>query len=212
MFKRRDTKPENEFVELPTGIFTASGIWFHTTEADIREFAGGVLDTISLSRLLDQAIIWTRSPDGVAAAVFLAVLFQAGPVIALIAGVLTHYLWYVFLPVLVSVAATPLMRLLSSVIFQGLLYIVVLSYLGNMGFGLWAVVGLVWFLLLRFGLVARSVQAVASRIGEAGLPKADAVLKTLIVRHAIAGMITIPATESFEDRIREIWQRGKRKG
>ena len=211
MFNRRETRSDNVFVELPTGIFTASGVWFHTSEASLREFALEVVELIGLEKLLDDAIVWTRSSDAVAALTFIASLEALGPVAAVLIGLLSFYFWYTFIPVLVSPMFTPVMRVLGSVAFQGLVYIVVLSLIANAGNPIASIVGLGWFLSLRWGLIAKGVVALSKKIGEAELPKPDAVLRSLIIRYAIGRKITLASTESFENRIHEIWQRGKRK-
>lgn len=211
MKNRKNKKPAIEFVELPTGIFTSSGIWFHTSEAALRDFGGKVIDIIGVEILLDQATVWARSPDGIAAFVFIASLNFIGPGMAVLLGLVAHYTWYTFLPVIVAPSITSSMRVLNAVTFQGIVFIVVLSLVASNGHFLAAGVGLVWFMLLRWGLVSSGVLAVSNLIGKPSLPKPDSILRSIIIRHALARNITLASTESFENRIREIWQRGKQK-
>ena len=50
--KRRDSGAEAPtFVDMPNGIFTASGVWFHVREADLQEWAGPVLESRPVERL-----------------------------------------------------------------------------------------------------------------------------------------------------------------
>ena len=211
MKNRKTNNPQIEFVELPTGILTSSGIWFHTSEAALRDFGGKIIDIIGVEKLLDQAIVWAKSADGIGALVFIASLNFIGPAPAVLLGLAAHYTWYTFLPVIVAPSMTSLIRVLNAVTFQGIVFIVVLSLMASTGDFLATGIGLVWFMLLRWGLVSTGILAVSNFIGKPGLPKPDSVLRSIIIRHALARNITLASTESFENRIREIWQRGKQK-
>lgn len=213
MKKSTSLKESAGWAELPTGIFTADGIWFHTTEAALREFAEEVVEKIGVGPLVMQAGIWLRSADAAGALALAILLLVTTPLIAVLVSLLLYVLWEILSPTFVIVPVVRLFSVLSSAAFQGLLFVVVISWLGMNGHTTGAVVGLLAFILLRWGIVRKIVsKSVIEQIRtKQKLPDQDRILRSLVVRHAIALRISLPATESYEKRILEIWNRGKRK-
>ncbi len=200
-----------DFVELPTGIFTADGIWFHTSESFLREFAGPVIERVGIGRLFSQAGIWMRSADTACAFCLVFLLLAASPAQAVLASIALYFLWKAIVPVLVFPLVIRFFSFLSAAWVQGLLYILILSWLGAGGMIASVVVGLVGFVLLRWGIVRALIDRIPAGGGgsDRRLPIADRVLKSLLVRYAISFRITLPSTKEFERRILEIWERGK---
>lgn len=196
-------------MELPAGIFAAGGIHFHTSEQLLCEFAGDVIERKGLEILLREAVAWTRSSEGVGASALIAMLLFLDPVVALALSLLIYVFWYIYTPLLISPGLSRLISALSSSPVQGVFFIIGLSWLGQQG-NLAAVgTGLTGFVLYRWEIIARLINMVFKPRRQIVLPRQDRILRALLIRHAVSLGITLPILESFEDRIREIWLRGK---
>jgi hypothetical protein len=196
---------------LPAGIFTADGVWFHTSESALREFAGEVIEQIGMGKLLMTAGAWLRSADTVGALSLALFLLIMHPVVAVLLAFAIYITWDVLSPSFAFILLVRAVRALSGAAFQGVLFVIVLSWLGMNDQVLGAILGLVCFVLLRWGLARNAVSRLEERYaGGDMIPKADRVLRGLLIRHALALGITLPPTAVLEERILEIWSRGKR--
>jgi len=209
MFNKDALEGTEDFVELPTGIFTSSGIWFHTSEDYLREFANEVIDRVGFKNVLKQAATWVNSQEAVCAICLLGFLFVMDPVAALALALVVYFLWFVWSPLFVAPGLSKAVAICSSSLLQGALFIVGLSVLGRDGQILAVGVGLLGFFLIRWGIFRWIVVTGLSRTNSGALPREDRILRTLLVRHAVSMGITLPSLEPFENRIREIWLRGK---
>jgi len=212
MNRIKSQKETAGFVELPTGIFTADGIWFHTTEAALREFADEVVERVGVGRLVLDAGTWLRSADAAGAVALALLLLALSAPVALMATLLIYLFWDSFAPAFVFISVIRLFKVFSAAAFQGVLYVVVISWLGMGGEYLAVVVGLAGFILLRWGLMRKAVGMLSRSKAavETNLPPQDRILRTLVLRYAVSMRITVPSTQEFERRILEIWQRRNR--
>jgi hypothetical protein len=203
-----------DYVELPTGIFTADGVWFHTRESLLEEFAPGVLEHRSLRMLLADATVWLYLPVTISAWLLPIYLVWTEPGTAAVAGIVTWIFLAVLAPFVVFPSAVGLVRRLSHPVGQGLFYVVMLSYFAA-GDELAAVgVGIAGFVLLRWGLVDRLLMPVVRFLPTPGpdLPRSDHVLRNLIVRTALRHGIELAETDRMEQRMLEIWHRRRASG
>ena len=209
MSARNPVAEEGEFVELPTGIFTADGIWFHTSESYLREFAGPIIDRIGIATLLSQAGSWMRSADTAGSFCLVILLLITSPAMAALASVVLYLMWNALVPALVFPSFIRFFSLLSAAWIHGLIYVLILSWLGAGGMISSVIVGLIGFVLLRWGIVRNLIDRIPAMKNKSGrmLPIADRILRSLMVRYAISFRITLPSTEEFERRILEIWNR-----
>jgi hypothetical protein len=213
MPRKITSKEAAGWVELPTGIFTADGIWFHTTESALREFAEPVVEDVGLGPLLIGAGTWYRSAD-TAAAIALAVLLLLVPApLALLLTVVLYLLWSAQAPTFVFIPLVRLFSTLSKAGIQGVLYVVVVSWLGMGGEYVGVAIGLAGFVLLRWGLARKALTRDRGLEPMSGtqLPRQDRILRNLVLRHAFRLHVTLPSTAAYENRIIEIWQSRKRK-
>jgi hypothetical protein len=179
-------REEVTILDTPYGMFTSNGLWFHVREDDVRTYAAGVLEHVSLETLVTYAGRWIYSPQTLAVWLLPMLLMVLGPVPAF-ACMLGAYLgWKTFCPAVVSWRIMGVVRILNQPVVQGLFYVVVLSYLAA-GEQLAAVgTGLVGFVLLRWGLLRWATDPIVQRLwrGLYRLPVADQVLRAVIVRAA----------------------------
>jgi len=213
MPRRITSKEAAGWVELPTGIFTADGIWFHTTEAALREFAEPVVEDVGLGPLLMSAGTWFRSADTAAAIALAGMLLLVPAPLALILTILVYLLWSAQAPAFVFIPLVRLFSVMSKAGIQGLLYVIVLSWLGTGGDYVGVGVGLAGFILLRWGLARKALSRGGDSTFASGtdLPRQDRILRNLVLRHAFRLRVTLPSTAAYENRIVEIWQSRKRK-
>lgn len=198
-----------DFVELPNGIFTADGVWFHTSESLLEEFAPGVLDRRPLRQLLADATIWLSLPVTATAWLLPIYLLVIEPLVAGLAGLLTWIFLSILAPFVVFPSLIRIVRLLSHPIGQGLFYVTMLSYFATGDQFAAAGVGMAGFILLRWGLVDRVLLPVVRLLPTPGpeLPRSDQVLRNLIVRNAMRFGVDMPEIDRMERRILEIWNR-----
>jgi len=198
-----------DFVELPNGIFTAEGVWFHTSKSLLEEFAPGVLEVRPLRALLSDATIWLNLPVTATAWLLPMYLLVNEPAFAGLAALITWIFLSVLAPFVVFPSLVRVVRLLSYPIGQGLFYVIMLSYFaaGN-EFGAVGT-GIAGFVLLRWGLVDRLLLPLVRRLPTPGpdLPRSDQVLRNLVVRNAMRFGVDVPEINRMEQRILEIWNR-----
>lgn len=203
-----------DFVELPVGIFTADGVWFHTNEEMIEQFAGGVLERRPLRQLLADATVWLNLPVTATAWLLPIYLFVGGPSVAALAALITWIFLALLAPFVVLPSLVRGVRLLSHPIGQGFFYVITLSYFAA-GDEFGAVgVGIAGFILLRWGLIDRLLLPVVRMLPAPGpdLPRPDHVLRNLIVRNALRFGVELPELDRMERRILEIWNRRRSSG
>lgn len=206
---KRTTPRGTDFVELPNGIFTADGVWFHTSESLLEEFAPGVLERCPLRQLLADATTWLNLPVTATAWLLPLYLLMTEPAVAGLAGLLTWTFVSVLAPFVVFPSIIRPVRLLSHPIGQGFFYVATLSYFAAAGEFAAAGVGIAGFILLRWGLVDRVLLPVVRLLPAPGpeLPRSDQVLRNLVVRNAMRFGVDMPEIDRMERRILQIWNR-----
>lgn len=205
---------QKNFVETPHGLFTADGVWFHTTLAQLRDFSPDVVDRVGADRLVTDASAWTRIPTHAAVWVLLLTLMVASPLQAALASLVTHVFLSIWGPLLVRPGGARLAHWLGIALVQGLAYVGVLSALAAGG-RLGAVgAGLAGFVLLRWGLVDRLVQPLVRHAPgmTRTLPAPDRTLRNLIIRYAMKMGRNTGEVDRMERRMLEIWNYRKNRG
>lgn len=205
-----DARPA--FVELPTGIFTAAGTWFHVSARDLEAYAGPLLERVPLERLLATAETVLRGPQTLTAWMLLVVLLAATPVEAAASGALLFLAWSVIGPGLVLPGLPRALRVLEQVWLQGLAYVAGLSLLaaGGAPGAVW--VGLAGFVLLRWGVLERLVDPLAARMRSRlyALPLPDQVLRAVMVRSALRERVSLPQIDRIESDMLRLSRRRSR--
>ena len=191
------------YVDTPRGLFTAAGHWFRTTEALLRSYAGPLLEKEPLDRLLRQADVWLALPSLLMLWALLPLLWGQGPLVALGIALGLYLLGHLLLPLLILRPLTPILTLLANPWLQGVAYVVGLTALAWSGRqpAVWA--GLAVFVLVRWGLLARLLRPLLNRLLAAlyPLPLPDQVLRTLMLRAALAHHVPLPELQAMEQEV-----------
>jgi len=195
------------YVDTPYGMMTAAGRWYHISEEDVREYAGAVLDHVSLDRLVQWADTWMDSPRIVTLWV-LPLFLWAFPLGWAVGGAVVLYVgWVLASPALPSVGAVRAASGLSHTLVQGGYYVGTLSYLASTEQYAAVGTGLAAFVLFRWGVVGWAFGAVLRPLRRRlyPLPVADQVLRGLIVRAALKYRVSVPQVDAITNDILENW-------
>lgn len=199
--------PPPTFVNTPYGMVTAAGRWYHIPEEQARDYAGEVLDHISLEDLVERADLWIDSPRTVALWLMPLVLWALSPVWAVTATAGLYLGWALASPAVPSLWGTRAVRLLSSTLAQGGYYTVVLSLFAMADRFAAVGVGLAAFVLFRWGIVDWAVRgglrALRRRLYP--LPVTDQILRGLMVRAALKHRVSVPQVDAITQDILDNW-------
>lgn len=195
------------YVDTPYGMMTADGRWYHIPEADVREYAGAVLDHVSLDRLVQWADAWLDSPR-TATLWLLPPLLWGMPVGGAVAAAVALYVgWALASPAWPGVGAARVASGLSHTLVQGGYYVVALSYLAAIEQYAAVGTGLAAFVLFRWGIVGWAFGGVLRPLRRRlyPLPVTDQVLRALIVRAALKYRVSVPQVDALTSDILENW-------
>jgi hypothetical protein len=199
--------PPPTFVNTPYGMVTAAGRWYHIPEEQARDYAGEVLDHISLEDLVERADLWIDSPRTVALWLMPLVLWGLSPVWAVATTAGLYLGWALASPAVPSLWGTRAVRLLSSTLAQGGYYTIVLSLFAMADRFAAVGVGLAAFVLFRWGIVDWAVRgglrALRRRLYP--LPVTDQILRGLMVRAALRHRVSVPQVDAITQDILDNW-------
>lgn len=207
MISSRFQNAEAAYIDTPYGLFTAEGVWFHIREGALREYARPVLEEVSLEQLLQWAALWMRSPQIVVLWTLPLVLWFVPPLPAVLFSVGLFVSWKVLSPSIVSETAVRIAEGLDTVAVQGLYYVFVMSILAAQEQYAALAVGLVGFVLLRWGLVNRAVTPLVRPLLRTtyALPLSDQVLRAFIIRIALSRHRSLPQLDAMQEAILDTW-------
>ncbi|MEM1093389.1 MAG: hypothetical protein AAGJ10_02210 [Bacteroidota bacterium] len=194
------TNAPPRYVDTPKGLFTASGQWFRTREAQLEAFAGAVLEKRPVADLIDDAdavLAWPTTltvwllPLLALALPWWAVL-SVGTVLLLAAHLVT--------PSMLTVLQIQWARWLRVAWAQGVYYVLMLSVLAQVG--AWPAVAVLIgsFIALRWGWADRAVMPAVQPLFKRlyPLPRPDQALRSVIVRYALKYRLPLPEIEAME--------------
>jgi hypothetical protein len=196
-----------KFISTPYGMVTAAGRWYHIPEERARDYAGEVLEHISLEDLVEKADRWIDSPRTVALWALPLLLWALSPGWALGATAALYLGWALASPAFPSLWGTRLIGLLGNVLAQGGYYAVVLSLFARADRLAPVAVGLGAFVLFRWGIVdwalRGGLRALRRRLYP--LPVTDQILRGLMVRAALKYRVSVPQVDAITEDILENW-------
>jgi hypothetical protein len=211
-FKRG--RNEWQMLELPNGITTSEGSWYHITRDGIERYVPGLLKEFTLEKIIREADAWVKSSDGLALMLyFILVYATVNPLIAMGISLLFYFAWYFNTSVFVNVATTPVAKVLNN---DGFVYTVSAIFLIGMTFNdfisdlgisidfsaIWYGLGL--FFLYKVGLLRMLLNFIRSKFGtESSISKQDRVLNMLLIRYGMkTGNLTGKVQEMEKELIR----------
>ena len=63
-----------QMMEMPDGITTSNGSWYHITSKQIEQYVPGLQKKVILERLIQQADAWVLSADALSLLLFLVLM------------------------------------------------------------------------------------------------------------------------------------------
>ena len=196
------------FVDTPYGIFTEAGVWFHTTEADLRAYAAPVLEHVPMDKLLRWAGAWMRLPRILTlwALPVLLLFIPAG--YAVLSALLLYGALKIVSPSAVSTWVARALPTLNRAPLQGGGYVFALSVLAARDAFVAVAIGLLWFVLLRWGVVERVIDPLLKPVLHRiySLSVSDQVLRAFVIRVALNQKLSVPHVDVMEREMFARWQ------
>jgi hypothetical protein len=202
-----DSDDAPTYVDTPYGMLTGAGQWYHVREEDVREYAGAVLDHVSLDQLLQWADAWVESPRTVTLWVLPALLWTMPAAWAALTSLSLYVVWATASPSLPTLVGARVGQWLEHVLPQALYYVLVLSMLAGAARYIAVGAGLLGFMLLRWGVVQWALNPLLRPLQRQlyPLPVADQVLRGLIVRVALRHRLSVPQLDAITTDILKNW-------
>lgn len=191
------------FLETKLGIVTRTGDWFHTTSDHIEQYVPGLLKKRSLEKLVEEAIAWVRSADSLAMTLLLVLLLFIHPLLAAAVATAFHFFWYRSKSAFVTIYLGKVLKLMNSDGYMLLTSLVIISAVGMTGQYLAAGVGLVFFFLMKLGLL----KSLWDKIGEerqAKLSLNDRVFKMILTKYGMHYNIGPSEVNQMEETFKDL--------
>ena len=199
---RTASKFEWNMVELPDGITTSNGNWYHTTSEAIQQYIPGLLKKHEIGKIIKNADHWVGSCNGLSLILYLVlVLFGADAFISAGVALVFFLFWYYNTSAFVTPVLNAVARLFH---FDGFLYVATaasLIYLSMQG-GLTATwVGLGLFFLFKVGLLKMLLTWISSKRSAQKAARQDRILNMLLLRYGIKEGLYSGNIQSMQDSL-----------
>lgn len=201
------TEPDSSsYVELPDGLFTSDGIWYHTTIDDLHAFASETIDRVGLESLLGSAATWGRLPTTMGLISLVLFLTLAAPWQSVLGSLSVYLMLAVLSPSVVIYSLIAVVRKLDHPIFQGLIYVLGLSFLASSASFPSVAIGLTGFVLYRWQVVSRVLSPVVDLLRNRWSPldAPDQILRGVLIRASQKYSTSLTEVDRMEKRMIEI--------
>lgn len=198
-----DSRSNTLFLETQLGIVTRTGDWFHTTTDQIKEFVPGLLEERPLDLLVEEAIAWVRSADSLALTILLVLLLVVHPVLAVVIATAFHFFWYRSKSAFVTIYLGKVLKLMNTDGYLLITSLVIISAVGMNGQYLAAGIGLVFFFLMKLGLLKRLWDKIDQGANKK-LSLNDRVFKMILVKYGMHYNLAPAQVEQMEDKFVEL--------
>lgn len=209
MFGKKKHNNTPYFVETPAGIFTLAGNWFHTTKANISQYAPGLMDNFSLEKLIKDAEVWVRSADSITLVLFMLIAYLLNGYIAAIVALLFLPFWHYNKSAFVSYGLTGILKIFDVEFVVVLISVAVLSVKGMNGLYIELGIGFFFFFILKFGWYRKAINKWLEP-KDKSVTLNDRVLKMIILKYALHEGITPDEISKWEADIRDLMVKRKR--
>lgn len=197
-------KSKEFFVETKMGIVTQTGDWFHTTSEHIEAFAPGLLDQVSLEALIKEAQAWVASPGSLSLIILYALLFVINPWLAAPIVLGFHWFWHHYKSGFVIRGAGNFLRFLNS---DGFLFVIAFFALSVLGFQQQYTatgIGILFFFLMKLGLLRKAWEKLEESRKPDELTLNDRVLKMVIIKRGMYEDRAPSDIEKMEERFKDL--------
>lgn len=203
-----------QMMELPDGITTSNGNWYHITSDQIEQYTPGLLKRYSLERIIHEADAWVKSADGLSLLIFFLLAYlSVTPWIAGILSMVFFLIWFFNTSAFLSVTASPLVKLITT---DGFIYVISAVLLMGMAFSealagygvsvdsnaLWF--GLILFFLFKVGLLRLLIRLIQSKKEKSSIEIQDRILNMLLIKYGMKSGILTGKISEMENRLIEI--------
>ncbi len=189
-------------VELPDGITTSNGNWYHTTAKEIEQYIPDLLKKYEIEKIIKNADHWVSSCNGMALILFLIlILLESNPFLSAGISILFFLIWYFNTSAFVTPILNSVARLFQ---FDGFLYVataatlIYVSMQGNLT-AMWLGLGL--FFLFKVGLLKMLLTWISTRTNKTATPRQDRILNMLLVRYGIKEGIYSGDIKNMQDSL-----------
>ncbi len=191
------------YVTAPTGLFTAAGTWYRTSEQALKTYAAPLLEHLSLTEILQAADRWLRSPETLVLWALPILLYVFPVSLALLIALGLYVLWGLLLPLTVSWWLHRFFSWLEKPLLQVAYYALVLGNMAREGEMLAVTTGIALFIAIRWQLWHRAGYPLLQRIWSAlyTVPVPDRVLKMFILRAALHFRVDLPELVEIEEDV-----------
>lgn len=201
--KKHEARSNTLFLETQLGIVTRTGDWFHTTSDQIKKFVPGLLEERPLEKLVEEAVAWVRSADSLALTILLVLLLVVHPIVAAAVAVAFHFFWYRSKSAFVTIFLGKVLKLINTDGYLLITSLVIISALGMNGQYLGVGTGLIFFFLMKLGLLKRLWDKIDEGT-EKKLSLNDRVFKMILVKYGMYYDLAPEQVEQMEDKFVEL--------
>ena len=211
MSSRQVGRFEWQMLELPDGITTSDGNWYHITKKQIDTYVPGLLKQRPLEWIIKEADAWVKSADGLSLFLYFVLAFAGlNPWLAAGFALGFYFLWYFNTGAFVNLASSKIIQMLTN---DGLIYgltaallilIAFNSAISSLGLsiGMNALFpGIVLFFLFKVGLLRLLIKFIQSKTKHAGVEMQDRILNMLLIRHGMKAGILTKDLKKMEDEL-----------
>jgi len=203
-----------QMMELPDGITTSNGNWYHITSQQIEKYTPGLLKRYPIERIVKEADAWVKSADGLSLVIFFILAYLSViPWLAALISILFFMIWYFNTSAFINLASNPLIKLITTDSFSYSVTAVLLigiaftesiaSYGLSVEFdALWY--GLILFFLFKVGLLRLVIKFTQSRSSKPKVEMPDRILNMLLIRYGMKEGILIGKINEMQDRLLEV--------
>lgn len=201
---RKAGKFEWDMVELPDGITTSNGNWYHTTGEHIEKYIPGLLKKYDIEKIIKNADYWVSIPNGLSLILYL-ILILIG-VDAFVSGgiaFIVYFTHYFNTSTFVMPWLNPIARLLD---FDGFLYLATaatLIYVSMQGDHTAMWIGLFLFFLFKVGLLKMLLKWIQSKKANTKATREDRILNMLLIRYGMKEGLYSGTIKEMQDSLLE---------
>ncbi len=203
-----------QMMELPDGITTSNGNWYHITSEQVEKYTPGLLKRYPIEKIIKEADAWVKSADGLSLFLyFILVYLSVTPWLATLISISFFLIWYFNTSAFLNITSSPLVKLLT---MDGFVYTVtgilligiafsesLIPYGISVGFNaLWFGLGL--FFLFKVGLLRLLVKFIQSKSNKPNVEMQDRILNMLLIRYGMKSGILTGRINEMQDRLLEV--------
>ncbi len=203
-----------QMMEMPDGITTSNGSWYHITSQQIEKYVPGLFKKTTLERIIKQADAWVLSADAVSLLLFfLLVYLSVDPFLSFAISLIFYFVFYFNTSAIVGVSLSKLMLIfandgflygLSAILLIGISVNTTLLSMFSLSIDMSAIwYGIALVFGLKVGLLRLLLKFLASKFSKGGIDRQDRILNMLLIRYGMHyGILTKGVNEMQDELIR----------